>query len=331
MNPEIFAEWLRRQGHRVVRTQSSYWFDQGPRVFQAFPYHWVIEPTEDELMEFLWREKAIGLRYSTPLKAEKGACSYHIVYQGPAYDLKDVHATTRACVRKGLEACTVRPIPLDRYALEGWEIERDTQDRQQRDSRLGKAQWEMMMRIASRLEGFEVWGAEVDGRLAAALLFVQIDECINLLLQQSRREFLPLRVNNTLLYSVTQALLKRPGVRMIHYGLHSLDAPPTVDRFKIRMGYQAIPLRQRVVFHPWIAPFMGGVTWAVLKQMAKLFPRSEFIRKGEGLTRFYCHGKLPLDRQPFPENLMQDRDSICAAAGSSLHPDFTSTGGVGGP
>ena len=37
MNSETFAEWLRRQGHRVYRTASSYWYEAGPRVLQAFP------------------------------------------------------------------------------------------------------------------------------------------------------------------------------------------------------------------------------------------------------------------------------------------------------
>lgn len=37
MTPEVFAEWLRRQGHRVVRTRSPYWFDAGPRGFVEVP------------------------------------------------------------------------------------------------------------------------------------------------------------------------------------------------------------------------------------------------------------------------------------------------------
>ena len=52
MNAEIFAEWLRRQGHSVVRTTSSYWYDKSSRVYQAFPYHWIIQPTEEELINF---------------------------------------------------------------------------------------------------------------------------------------------------------------------------------------------------------------------------------------------------------------------------------------
>ena len=71
MNAEIFAEWLRRQGYRVVRTASSYWFEVSARVYQAFPYHWVIEPSEEELSRLLTEHHAIALRYSTPVNAHR--------------------------------------------------------------------------------------------------------------------------------------------------------------------------------------------------------------------------------------------------------------------
>jgi len=67
MNAEIFVEWLRRQGYRVVRTRSSYWHNAGPQVFQAFPYHGIINPSEQELRKLLLQNNAIALRYSTDL------------------------------------------------------------------------------------------------------------------------------------------------------------------------------------------------------------------------------------------------------------------------
>jgi ribosomal protein S18 acetylase RimI-like enzyme len=311
MTPEVFAEWLRRLGHRVVRTQSSYWFDQGPRVFQAFPYHWVIRPSEEELREFLLQERAIGLRYSTPLEAEEGSCSYHIVYERPAYGFPDVDPSVRSKVRRGLEASQVGPIPLARYAREGWSIERDTLDRQHRHSRRGHGDWSRMVAAAEDLPGFEVWGAEVEGRLGATLMFAQVDDAIDLLYQQSRREYLPLRVNNALLFEATRVLAARPGIHLIHNGLHSLDAPASVDHFKVRLGYAIKPIRQRVVFHPRLAPWFGPATAGTLARLAGLYPQSEFIRKAEGLTRFHCNGQLALNRQTFPELLEPDRETLC--------------------
>jgi hypothetical protein len=100
MNVDIFAEWLRRQGHRVIRTESSYWYDAGPRVFQAFPYHWLIEPSNGELRKLmLWRGIA-ALRCSTPFAASSGAVSYHVVLRGP-YNLEMLRAQARNGVRRG--------------------------------------------------------------------------------------------------------------------------------------------------------------------------------------------------------------------------------------
>lgn len=325
MTPEVFAEWLRRQGFRVVRTRSSYWFNRGPRVLQAFPYHWVIEPGEEELRSLLLDEDAVGLRYSTPLSAAEGACSYHMVYEHPTYDLKDVESSVRSKVRRGLEACRVGPIPLERYAEEGWAIEQDTLVRQQRRSRLDRERWDRMIQAAAGLEGFEAWGAEVDGRLGATLLFARQDDSVNLLYQQSLHECLPFRVNNALLFGATKNLVARPGVRSIHNGLHSLDAPGSVDLFKARLGYAAKPVRQRVVLHPHLAPLVGPATGRVLQWLATLSPQNEYIRKAEGLTRFYLNGRLPLARQPFPELLEARREALCGQA------DPASAGEPAGP
>lgn len=310
MNPEVFAEWLRRMGHRVVRTRSSYWFDAGPRVFQAFPYHWIIQPTEEELREFLCEQNAIALRYSTPIDADVGACSYHIVYERSTYDLQDVDSSVRGQVRRSLGSCSVGPITLERYAREGWSIERDTQARQHRRSRRGRERWEQMVRAAEGLDGFQVFGAEVEGKLAATLMCVPIDGCIDMLYQQSLREYLPLRVNNALLFDATRTLVARPDVHQIHNGLHSLDAPASVDKFKIRLGYSVKPIRQRVMFHPRLAPFFGSGTSSLLEGLAGHFPENESIQKANGLMKFYLNGRLSLIRQPFPENLERDKEAI---------------------
>ena len=302
----------------MVRTRSTHWVEAAPRVFQAFPYHWVIQPSEEELQEFLCEEKAIGLRYSTTMDAELGSCSYHVIYDRPTYDLKSIDPSIRAKVRRGLEACRVGPIPLDHYAREGWLLEQDTQHRQHRHSRRNHTDWTHLVEAAVGLEGFEVWGATVEGRLAATLMFVRIDDCVNLLFQQSLQEFLPLRVNNALLFETTRALVNRTGIQLIHNGLHSLDAPASVDQFKLRMGYIIKPLRQRVVFHPRLVPWIGPGASRLLKQLAGLFPQTEVIQKAEGLLRFYCNGQLPIARQSVPEVLALSQKPLCLHPGASL-------------
>jgi hypothetical protein len=141
VNPETFAEWFRRQGHDVYRTQSSYWYDAGPRVLQAFPYHWLIQPTEQELRQLMVGKGIISLRYSTPLEAPEGMASYHVVLHNP-YTLEMLRAQARNGVRKGMSEFQVQRISFERLADEGWILQQDTLDRQGRLSSMTQSEWQ---------------------------------------------------------------------------------------------------------------------------------------------------------------------------------------------
>jgi hypothetical protein len=303
MNPEIFAEWLRRQGHRVLRTTSSYWADFGPRVFQALPYHWVIEPDEEELTDLLKEYRALGLRYSTTISASHGAASYHAVYEAGTYGYENLGKWARKNVRRGLDHCSVEPISFERLADEGFALQADTLARQGRKLDIEKNVWQTRCFSAKDLPGFEAWGAMVDARLAASVITFRMEDWGYMLYQQCHRDYLVDHVNNALSFAVTKSLIERQDIKAILYGLHSLDAPPSVDEFKFRMGYTAKPVRQRVVFHPWARPLMNNASHALLKAGLKWRPGHPTLSKAEGMLRFYLQGRLPLSKQSLPPPL----------------------------
>jgi hypothetical protein len=303
MNSEIFAEWLRGQGHRVLKTPSSYWYNAGPGVLQAFPYDQVIEPSEAELQAILQSQKAICLRFSCPITSALGRVSYHVVWQGADYDFNHVHATTRNKVRRALKLCSVGPIAFERLAEEGWELYSDTLARQRRRTNITRESWESGCLLARRMPGFEPWGTVLEGKLAACMLTVIIDDCCYYLNLQSRGEYLSTGVNNVLLFAATRTIVTRPGVRSVFSCLHSLDASFSMDQFKFRLGFVAKPVRQRVVFHPLLAPFVNGFSHALLRVARRMRPQSATVAKAEGLMRFCLEGQLPLHEQTAPEGL----------------------------
>jgi hypothetical protein len=303
MTPEVFAEWLRCQGQRVVRTASTYWHSQGPRVFQAFPYHWIVRPSQEELKSLLREHGIIAARYSTAREAPLGCLSYHVVYEKPTYGFEDLGKWARKNVRRGLRNCVVEQLSFERLAREGWALQQDTLERQGRHVRVSREDWRRRCESAAALPGFEAWGALVGGALAASVMTFQMGDCCYLLYQQCRREFLTAHVNNALSFAVTTALRGRAAVRTIFYSLHSLDAPPNMDEFKLRMGYTAKLVRQRVVFHPWLGPVFSPVTHALLRFMKQLRPRNPMLSKAEGMVRFYIEGKRPAEQQRIPELL----------------------------
>lgn len=305
MSSEVFAEWLCRLGHRTIKTPSSFWVEISPRIFQAFPYHQVIIPSHDELDLLLTRYSAIGLRYSTPWNAPYGIASYHVTFTQHKFSLTSLHKKARHDVRRGIAAARIEPISFERLGSEGWLLRADTLQRQGRSHAETRAEWQKLCQSAQGLQGFEAWAAIVDGRLAASLITFMSEDCCSILYQQSRTEYLPLGINNALTFVFTNEILKHPSQPYIFYGLHSLDAPPSVDQFKFRMGYTARPVKQRVVFHPSLRPLINCATHACLRAGMRIQPGNPTLSKAEGMLRFYLQGRLPVSQQTLPPPLVR--------------------------
>ena len=304
MNAEIFAEWLRRQGYDVEKTPSSHWYEASPRVYQAFPYHWLIQPPEDELLSLLRQKGAIALRYSSPVESTVGCISYHAIYDKPDYTLDSLDRRSRQNTRKGLKNCRVETISFERLAEEGWWLENDTASRQGRQLKINENIWRRRYMAAADLPGFEAWGALVDGRLVASLLTFQMEGCCEMISQQCHRDYLNARVNNALSFVVTRTMINRSGIKCVFYSLQSLDAPASVDQFKFRMGYTAKPVRQRVVFRRSLAPVINRASYAIVKRLSERRPDNPLLSKARGMLRFYLAGRCLPAEQDWPECLV---------------------------
>jgi hypothetical protein len=300
--PEVapLIEWLERRRLHVYETQSSFWCCLAPMAVQAIPWHLEISPSEDELRDLLTANHLLAARYSTSLDSPFGALSYHVIFSGSAFDISSVNKSERGKVRAGLRECEVKQIPLDRYARESWELQADTMSRQGQRNRVSEKIWTIACQSAIGLAGFEAWGAEIDGKLGAAMLLCILGDTAVLIYQQSLRSYLPKKINNALIFEVTKSLASRPGLQKIHYGLHSLDASPDIDRFKFRMGYRPYKIRQRVVFSPLVSP-LTGVTHNIVRALKRAMPRNSKLAKAEGMVRFYIQGLKPAGQQSWPE------------------------------
>jgi hypothetical protein len=215
--------------------------------------------------------------------------------------LANLSKNARYDVRKGLEYATYEQISFGQLASEGWASRRDTLVRQGRESAETRNGWERLCNSAAGLPGFEAWGTLRNNQLIGCLLAFTCDDYFYILYQQSLTSHLKFGINNALAYSVTSDAIKRSVVNQIFYGLHSLDAPKGVDGFKFRMGYNAKSVRQRVVFHPWLEPFINRVTHKFARTVADWKIGSPHIAKAEGLIRFYREGLLPVEQQTLPQ------------------------------
>lgn len=294
MDAEIYAEWLRRQGQRVVRTTGSYWHSERLRVYQAFPYHHLMTPSKLELSEMFSRHHATAVRYCEPADSRDGCASYSIVFEGDKYELDMLGYRTRKNVRRGLRYCDVEPISFRRLADEGWSVRTDALERQGRHLTITRDVWQKRYLSAAELPGFGAWGATVGNNLAGYIVTFRMGECLCIIDQQSHRDYLNLNVNNALTFVVSQEAVRDPDVRMVFYGHESLDAPQRVTEFKLHMGYEARPVRQQIKFHPFVSPFVNPLLYSVTRCAARVFPKNRALSKAAGMLRFCLAGKTGL-------------------------------------
>jgi hypothetical protein len=309
MNAETFAEWMRRQGHRVFRTASSYWYDAGPRVLQAFPYHWLITPDEKEIRALLMENGIAALRYSTPLDFPKGMVSYHIVLHKP-YELEMLKPQARNGVKRGLDHFKVEQISFERLATEGWVLQQDTLARQDRLRSMTQPEWERLCRSADGLPGFETWAAISNGELAGAVIICRIDDVFSVPYAFSHSRFLPEHVNNAIFYAVSREMLDRDGISGLFFTVQSLDAPVNVDEFKFRMGLKPKIVRQRVDFHPFLDPFATPTVHSWAQKLLQRDPSNPRIAKAEGMLRFHVEGQRDIAEQTWAECLVKQKDTL---------------------
>lgn len=305
MNTEIFSEWLKRQGHKVYRTESSYWYNAGPMVLQAFPYHWLITPGREEIRSLMLNNPVVALRYSSPFSSNGGKVSYHIVQEN-SYDINTLNSKARNGIKRGLENFRIENISFERLAREGWHLQYDTLLRQNRQGSMTRKDWEKLCLSAIDLPGFEVFAALSGFELAAAVIVCRIGDKFNVPYAMSHCRFLRQHVNNALFYSMILNLQNHEDVSGIFFTVQSLDAPANVDEFKLRMGLESKVICQHVAIHPFIRPFIARPVHSLADKLHKSYPSSNILAKSEGILRFYLEGRNPVRQQNVPDCLKDD-------------------------
>lgn len=293
MQGESFARFLSAIGHRIVRTDSSYWYDANRFCFLSLPSHQLLTPSADELQQ-VWREgRCWGVRFPAPIEGP-GKASYQIVCDDRTYDVERLSANLRSKVRRGLRRCEVGPIAFTDLVDRGLAADRDTLARQGRPVKLLAEAWPRYWAAAAQTEGMEGWAACVGGEVAAFLVTVQFGDSVEFLLARSRSDLLDAYPNNALIFHVAREMLVSRGVREITFGLESLEPVGPLDQFKFSMGFRKRPIRQRVVFHPMMRALVRPqmLRTAVYRWADRFGTDGAFWRKTAGLVRFAEDGGL---------------------------------------
>ena len=288
MTGDAMAAFLERIGHRVVRSDSCSWYEQGWRFFAALPHARPISPDRAELRRVFRETRCFGVRFVSGPDGP-GRPSYALILDDRAYGFDSLSANSRSKVRRGLKECEVRRLDPAFARAHGRTANEDTLRRIRFAHDV--YDWDRYWAAVAATPDVEVWGALREGQLLAYLVAVLVEGSAELLIARSADGGLRHYPNNALLFTVVRDLLGRSDIERIVFGLESVEPVAGVDTFKESMGFVRRPIRQRIVLHPLAEPLARvRATAHIARALARRPGAGTFWRKLEGVLVF--HGSL---------------------------------------
>jgi len=281
------AEFFERLGHKIIRTPNALWYDVQPKVLLSLPYYKLVEPVEEEIAGLMHEHKLRALRFPTALK-NFGFVSNLALNTKTDYDLADQHQKARNQTRRGLENCKVEQIDFDFLMDKGLELNRETAERQSREGQYANPDyWRKYCQAAKETAGVSSWAAFVEDKLASFLVAIEVDDWVEWVVHHSSTPLLKKYPNNALVYTAAQYFFRERGRKGICYGLGSLEQTLHLDHFKLRMGWELKPIKQRIVFSKAMRCLFSVAQEPALRVLDKLFPRNYTYRKASAMIRLY--------------------------------------------
>lgn len=279
-----YSDFLRLNGHRVIETQSSLWIDVRPMIFQrARPFN-LSHIEKDEVSQVFKSGNVLVCRWfeiDGEAPAEGRVDERSMVYVAyPPFDLQKLEQKARNQTRRGLERVSVRKMDLDdRTERLAYEVYSDNVKRLGiLDSQKQIAdRWKVWVNTIRNASCVEFWSAWNDGALAAFTIAVRSGSATELVLQRSAYSALNLYPNNALVYTITKNAFER-GSQLVSFGLSGFsDETNGLHRFKVNMGFSALPLKVQYEWHPWIRPLSPLLNTqyfqSAYRNLARMLPR----------------------------------------------------------
>ncbi len=289
MAETIFTEFFRKAGFRVFASPSAEWIEVQPGVLLSTPYHRLINPPDEELDELIARAGAFVLRY--PTEADNYGFDSHIQFcRTEGYGLEHLKRQARQQVKKGESHFIVRELADEDFVEETLQLIRKTCCRQRRhDPKEDPECWARLCDAAKNTPGAVRLGVFGEKGLAATLFILETPTAAEFIVQCSDSEMLPLGVNNVLTYHATRRYLaERNPPLPVCYGLGSLEETPSLDQYKVTMGYVLEPIKQRLYVRRGVRWLINRYTLGMLEAVGRLgFAKNYRICKATWLWRRY--------------------------------------------
>jgi hypothetical protein len=283
METEHFAQFLARQGYRVLQTESLFWYEVHPFCWQGIPYHGEASPSPRETNRLFFKNFAFLIRYFSESRHDILPGSIWVC-DSRDYDLSSLAIKSRNQVRRGLENNEIQQVGFPFLGKAGWNLILDTARRQARNPDFAnQREWARYCAAAAGLQDLEAWGAFFHGGLASFLVGAKVEGYYYILHQASMTAELKNYPNNALIFFVTKLKLRDPEIQAVSYGLDSVEDTPGLKKFKHGMGFYQRPLHQKILINPLFRWIKRKEVISLVSLLLRAYPRNNYLRKAMAL------------------------------------------------
>jgi hypothetical protein len=273
------ARFMELRGRRVVEAAGVLWCSMDGRLYRSIPFQLDLDPDPRELEEMLRLSRGLGANF--PSRNRAGIPSGLYVCRRRDYDITSVARGFRGKVRRGLGGCEIRRVDDSELLHQGMQLNLDTMERQGRyDPEFGEpTQWKRLVEAVRRSPSITVWGAFVNGRLAAYRITFREDGWLFVLHHMSRTDELDNCPNHALDFEITREIAKDRDLEAISLGTLGLVSSPGLHEYKLRLGYEVSPRNWVFQLHPAVSPVATTALIAKAANLARhLRPRDQRLK-----------------------------------------------------
>jgi hypothetical protein len=248
-------------------------------------------PPDKSLLRLALRQRGVWIAtFQLVPSSEFPANCFDYVCRDQWYTVERLDGHARRDIRRGIRSFEVRRTTAEEIAEYGYQAQVDTDSRHGYSSLAPEAFRQSVFR-GGHMPYLESWGAWKDGKLAAFMQLLKIDNWAEIVAAASVSSYLRDCPNNALCYQVTCQMLNVERRAYVSYGLSALRVGTNelaMHRYKARMGYEPIPLCRRFCCAPWVEPIVSSpLARSVWEWMATMRPQSPRIRMVAGLSRLF--------------------------------------------
>ena len=284
-----YAADLARSGTRIVSgAPGTFWATHESAALVRRPIFLLTLPTTHEVHHALWRGRAAIASYLQEPDERHPANAWLYLCTDHSYSLERLSSATRRNVRRGLGELAIMPLAAAELLAHGADAFCDTRRR----AGLSDGTPDVFRRLYAayaRLPEYAFLGAWKDDQLAAFLTITEVEDWVEIG-DCSMDALLQYRPNDTLLYCALYHYLVERGCRLASFGVSTIQSTNDdagLHRFKLKLGFEAVPVHRAFVPHPFLRPFTNRATLWGVNAALRFRPGNRRLRKVGGALVYY--------------------------------------------